>query len=103
MCCDFLYMFLPKYVFLILIRIQRDMGKNVYWSSCKVAIILVRLQRNLHFLDRFSKNTQVSNLMKIRPVGAVVVVVSLSAVVASLILSSLSPLVFNPIRTLSAS
>jgi len=42
---------------------------NVYWSSCKVPVILVRCKCILKFLDRFSKNTQISNFMKIRPVG----------------------------------
>jgi predicted transcriptional regulator len=32
--------------------------------------IIVRLWGNLNFLNRFSKNTQISNLIKIRPLGA---------------------------------
>ena len=36
------------------------------WS----AVILVRFEWNLNFLDRFSKNTQILNFMKIRPVEA---------------------------------
>jgi hypothetical protein len=31
--------------------------------------VLVRFQRNLDFLERFSRNTLISNLIKIRPVG----------------------------------
>ena len=37
---------------------------------CKVPVILVRLQWYLKFLGTFSRNIQISNLMKIRPVGA---------------------------------
>ena len=53
--------------FLILRRSERDMIKNMHCPSCKVPVILVR---TLNFLDRFSKNAQISNLMKIRPLGA---------------------------------
>jgi hypothetical protein len=39
-------------------------------SLCKAAVIVVRFQTGVNFLDRFSKNTQTSNFIKIRPVLA---------------------------------
>ena len=37
----------------------------------KVPVILVKFERNLYFIDRFSENNQISHFTKIRPVGAV--------------------------------
>jgi hypothetical protein len=48
---------------------ERDMIKNVHCSLCKVPFILVRFEWN-KFFDTFSKNTEISNFMKIRQVGA---------------------------------
>ena len=45
------------------------MIKNVHRSSRKVPVIIGRFQCNLNFLNTFSKNAHISNLMKIRPVG----------------------------------
>jgi hypothetical protein len=55
-------------IFLILRRIQRDI--NVLRSSRKVPVILVRFDWKVNVLDRLSKNTEIWNFMKIRPVGA---------------------------------
>ena len=57
-------------MFLILGRNKRDLTKNVYRTSCKVPGILVRFLMKLEFFfETFSKNPQMSNFMKIRPVG----------------------------------
>jgi hypothetical protein len=56
--------------FLILRRPERDMINNIYWYSCKVLDILVGLERNSNFLDRYSKNTKIANFMKICHMGA---------------------------------
>jgi hypothetical protein len=54
---------------LTLRRNEQGVINNVYWSSCKV-LILVRFQLNLNFLDKFSENTQILNFIKIRTEGA---------------------------------
>ena len=43
---------------------------NVETSSFKVSLIRVGFQRNLNFLNTFSKQPQISSFIKIRPVGA---------------------------------
>ena len=52
---------------------ERYIIKNICRSLCKVPVIVVRFLLNLNFLDKiffFSKNTQILNSVKIRPVGA---------------------------------
>jgi hypothetical protein len=55
---------------LVIRRNGQDMVKNVPNSSYKVPPILVKLSLNLDMLNRFSKNLQISNFIKILPVGA---------------------------------
>jgi hypothetical protein len=55
--------------FLILRRIKRYDQECIYWSSCKMHFMLVRFWINLNFIDSFSKNIQIRDFTKIRPVG----------------------------------
>jgi hypothetical protein len=50
-------------------RNERNIIKKLHWCSCNVFVSLIRFYWNLNFLDRFSKNTQIPNFMKIRSVG----------------------------------
>ena len=59
--CVLIFSAVLSEIFLILRRTQRGMIKCVYWSSCTVAVILVRFKCNLNFLGRFSTDSQVSN------------------------------------------
>ena len=67
--CILIFSTIFSETFLILRRAERDMVENVYRSSCKVPLLLSDFELNLNFLDRFSKNTQITILMKISPVG----------------------------------
>jgi hypothetical protein len=46
---------------------RTNMTINIYLSSHKIHVILVTVQWNLNFLDRFSKTAQISHFIKICP------------------------------------
>jgi len=46
------------------------MTNSAYWSPCTVPVMLVRFYLNLNFRGRCSNNTQITNFVKIWPVGA---------------------------------
>ena len=50
--------------FLMLCRTERDIVISVVGFSCKVHVVLVRFYLNMNFLDTFSKNPPISNIMK---------------------------------------
>ena len=51
-------------------RLQRNIIINIHRSPRTLPVILVTFWSNVNFLDRFSKNTQIPNLIKIHPVEA---------------------------------
>jgi len=53
----------------LILRIQRDVIR-LHRSSRKAPVIPVRVQIDVNFLNRISKNSQISNFMKICPVWA---------------------------------
>jgi hypothetical protein len=59
---------LPE-IYLILRRTERDMFKNVYWTSCTVPLFLSDFDETGVFSTDFRKML-ISNFMKVRVVGA---------------------------------
>ena len=60
-----LYSIFPRYLINWTIFGKTLLNINVCFDVC-----IVRFEWNLNILDKFSKNTQVSNFMKIHPMGA---------------------------------
>jgi hypothetical protein len=67
-CFDFLYNFCLKHI--ILRRTERDMIKNVNGLHVNYPLFLSVIKETWTFSTDFLKSTQISNFMKIRPVGA---------------------------------
>jgi len=64
-CFEFLYSFRPKYFSF------RAILSNIYTSlRVKYPLFLPHFNKNYTFLTDFSKTIQISNFIKIRPVGA---------------------------------
>jgi hypothetical protein len=68
--CVLIFSTVLSHTFLIPRRNERDMIKNLPNSSYKLPAILVNFSLNLDILDRFLKNPQISDFIKILPVGA---------------------------------
>ena len=67
--CFFIFSRNLSETFHILRRIQRGTVTNVHWSSLKVPVYFVTLNKTYIFIRDF-ENTQISNLMKFNPVRA---------------------------------
>jgi len=59
-CVFWFFLQLLSETFLILTRTEWDVTRNMYRSSCHAPQFLARFELNFNFLDRFSKNTQIS-------------------------------------------
>ena len=67
MCFDLKKLF--SETFLMLRRTERDRSKMEIGLHVKCPLFLPVFNETLNLLDRSSKNTQIPNFMKIRPVG----------------------------------
>ena len=69
MKCEFwFFLQLLSEAFLILDKIQRDIIINVHKPSCKVTPYSCHILMKFEFSRQISKNTQIPNLLKNRPV-----------------------------------
>ena len=69
MCFDFLYNFCLKH-FSFYEELSEILSKMYIGLYVKYRLLLSDFNETWIFLDAFSKNMQISNFMKIRPMGA---------------------------------
>jgi hypothetical protein len=68
--CVLIFSEISVWNILILGRIQRDIVMNVNWPSCKVPVIFCQILMKIELSRHISESPQISNFMKIHPVGA---------------------------------
>ena len=68
--CFLIFSTILSETFLILRRNERDVIKNLCWSSCEAPLFLSYFHETWILSANFRKDTQISNFIKIRPVGA---------------------------------
>jgi hypothetical protein len=67
---EYFFYFVYRLFRKIFLRIQRNIDINICLSICKLTVIFVRVYSSINFLHGVWKSSQISNVYKVRPMGA---------------------------------